>query len=178
MKRMLVSGPWIGFSICIWALVASCASPLGGQELDITFGPSTEPGLGGTIGLAQKIHTYENVRFDVELDLVHQELEDEGPTDEDDFDQVRFGFKAAFPATSKHQMTTRLGVAWLRTLGDAVYLDGTGDFGGGYLGLGYQVRLSKHLSFNPDIAVLVVDAEGGGDFGQLIEVTWRLIWHL
>jgi len=165
-------------SALLAALLAGCASPLGGEDIDLTFGPSTLPGVGASLGLAQKITTYRDWRFDVELDLVHQELEEPGPDGDNDLDQVRFGFKAAWPFESHHQATARLGVAWLRTLGDAEFLDGTGDFGGGYVGLGYQLRLTEHLSFNPDVALLVVDAEGSGDFGQGVEITWRFIWHL
>lgn len=168
---------WIFFG-WLFTQLFGCVSFLGGEDLDLSVGPVTIPGYGVSLGFAQQVTTQHDVRYDIELDLVHQELQDPGPTGDDDFDSVRFGAKASYPAHQPNRATARLGVTWLRTLGDSKFLDGTGDFGGGYVGLGYQWRLTESLSFNPDVSVLVVDAEGGGDFGQIVELTWRLIWHL
>jgi hypothetical protein len=162
----------------MFALVSACASPFGGQDIDLIGGFSTFPGVGGTLGIAQRIQTHENIRFDFEMDIVHQELDKAGPSGENDFDQVRAGLKASYPADSPNRGTARLGIVWLRTLGDAVGIDGEGDFGGGFLGLGYQFRLTPHLSLNPDLCFALVDAEGGGDFGAVVEITWRFLWHL
>ena len=155
-----------------------CASPFGGEDVDVSLGLSTLPGLGATLGLSQRIVTARGVRYDVGVDLTHQELDDPGPDGDDDWRQFRLGFSAGFFGEQRRGWIARAGLTWVRAQGDPGYLDTTGDFGGGYMGLGYRFPLSRFVSFEPDISVLVLDAEGGGDFGYVPELTWRLVWHL
>lgn len=159
-------------------LLAGCASPLGGRDVDVFVGPSTVPGAGAVLGLAQRVTTARGVRWDVELDLARQVLRDEGPDGDDEWSQARIGAAASFPADRRDRWVARVGYVWARALGDARLLDTTGDFGGGYVGLGYRFPLGPSLSFEPDLSLLVLDAEGGGDFGYVPVLGWRLVWHL
>lgn len=157
--------------------LSGCIATAARDEIELHAGVSTVPGVGGAVGIAQHVATVAGTRLDAELELVHQEL-DTAPDGGDDLDQVRLGLLASYPAGAADRFTARLGATWLRIQGDAVYVDGTGDFGGGYVALGYRWRLTERLSFAPDLAFAVVDAEGAGDFGGLLELTWRLVWHL
>ncbi len=171
MKKRLAAGP-------LFLVAAGCASPLGGQDLDLSVGASALPGLGGLVGLSQRIWQGEDRRVDFEMELVHQELEDPGPQGDDDWDQIRGGLllRSADPGPS---WIARGGGVWLRSQGETSVLDDAGDYGGLYLGAGLDFPVGTSLRSGPDLSLLFVDAEGSrGGSGVVVELAWRLTWRL
>ncbi len=164
-------------SSAVLALVSACASPLGGEDIDAALGLSALPGLGANATLAQRIAGSGATRLDFELDLAHQELEDAGARG-DDWDRIRVGLKLAFPAEDDFRWTARAGGVWLRAEGDPVYLDAPGDYGGVFVGVGFEFDLGPALATGPELSLSALDAEGSGDFGWSPELVWRWIWHL
>ena len=173
----------IGRVLCLGACIATagCASPLGGENLEIGAGVSGLPRVGGLISVSQRMHTAPWGRLDFELDLVHQELKtDESETGhrDDDFDQVRLGLRWRLEPVEPRTLVLRLGVAWMRIQGDFKYLDEPADYGGGYLGVGYEFPLGDHAVTGPDFSLLLMDAEGTGDSGFVPQLAWRILWKL
>ena len=157
---------------------AACASPLGGEDLELAVGPSVLPGVGASATVSQRIANPGDARLDFEVDYAHQELDEEGPTGKDDWDRVRAGLKLLWPAEADWRWTARFGGVWARALGDPEFLDSRGDYGGVYLGAGFEFPLGKALATGPELSVSALDSEGSGDFGWVPEITWRLIWRL
>lgn len=158
-------------------LFAACASPLGGEDLDLGVGASGLPGYGFVVSAAQRMTSTENFRVDLEIDWTHQELDDDPDGTDEDWEQVRLGFLfERNPAATRH-WTARTGFVWLRAQGDPVYLDDPGDYAGMYLGLGHVWDVSPHLSHGPDFSLLLVDGEGSQSGGLVPQIAWRLVWH-
>ena len=160
-------------------LVAStaCSSPLGGEDLELALGPSVLPGVGASAALSQRIANPGDARLDFEIDVAHQELAEEGPKGKDDWDRIRGGLKLLWPAEESWRWTLRSGGVWARARGDPEILD-PGDYGGVYLGAGFEFPLGGALVTGPEVSVSALDSEGSGDFGWVPEIVWRVIWRL
>jgi len=162
-------------------LLAGCASPLGGEDLELSTGLSGSPGLGLRLGFAQRLHAGAGGRVDFQTEVVHQRLDEATRPDGevgDELDLVRVGLRwRATPAESS-TWGARAGIVWLRARGDVGPLDGTGDFGGVFLGAEREWRLGRHLATGPGLVLHLVDSEGDGDSGLLAEAAWVLVWRL
>jgi len=162
----------------IAALLGACASPLGGEDIDLGVGASALPGLGVTVSASQRMTSTENARIDVEFGWTHQELDDHPDGTDEDWEQVQLGLLWEKDPLEAQHWIARAGVVWLRAQGDPVYLDDPGDYGGVYLGVGYRWETSPHLSTGPDFSLLLVDGEGRQCGGVVPQLAWRLVWHL
>jgi hypothetical protein len=163
--------------LAVPCLSISCRSPLGGNELDLALSAQALPGVGLGASLAQRVATRAQRRFDFELGLERQELDDEG-VDGDDWTRVFAGLRCA-ALERRAQLQGRAGVTWLRTDAEAGPLERAGDYGGVYLGTGYAFKLTPALAAGPELTLLWVDAEGDvGGSGLLVELAWRWVWHL
>ena len=159
-------------------LLGACASPLGGEDIDLTVGASALPGYGVTTGIAQRMTTTENARIDLEFDWTRQKVDDDPDGTDDSWQQIQLGLLWKKDPLETRHWIARAGVAWLRAQGDPVYLDEPGDYGGVYLGLGYLWETSPHLSTGPDFTLLFVEGEGSQGGGLIPQIAWRLVWHL
>lgn len=158
--------------------LAGCSSPLGGQDLDLALAAHALPGVGGGVGLSQRMGTFAGQRLDFEIALMHQELSEAGPRG-DDWDQIWGGLRLGALERDGLSGTFRAGVTWLRVEGDPEYLDDPGDYGGLYAGAGLEWPVSAALSTGPEATVSAVDSEGSKSGAGLTgEIAWRLVWHL
>jgi len=163
-------------------LLAGCAAPLGGEDFTLAVGPAASPGLGLHLSGAQRM--YEGERFDLsaEVGFVQQALrsmyDDRGRCRDSGWSQALFGFQAATHPRDGARWIGRAGVTWLRAMGDPVFLDEPGDYGGFFVGLGYERRIGEHLSTGPDLTLLGLLPEGSGSGGVMPQLAWRIIWHL
>ena len=152
------------------ALGSACASPLGGRDFELAAGASALPGPGVVVGASQRMAVVDEKEIDVEIDWTHQWL-DTGVENQrrrgDDSDQVRLGFRVRWPEAEPDRWTARVGVAWLRAQGDPEFLDLPGDYGGAYLGLGYDFELSEHLLTGPDFHAPLLRRRVEGRLGPL-----------
>ena len=160
-------------------LGCACASPLGGEDLELSLGASALPGAGALAGLSQRLWEGEHRRLDFEMQYVHQELADEGPSGDNDWDELRGGLRLRSPSQASTVWFASTGAVWLRARGEPEVLDAPDDYGGVYLDLGLAFALTPSLATGPDLSFLAVDAEGdrsGG--GTLTELAWRIVWKL
>ncbi len=170
-----------GLALLAAALLAGgCSSPLGGRDLELGVGPSALPGVGGMLSFTQRVFSNEEREIGVEVDWTQQRVDRDRQAGfrGSELDQVRLGVRGRWLAGALEDWHMRGGVVWLRTLGDPVYLDKPGDYGGGYLGFGYEFPLGEHLVTGPDLTVHLVDSEGSGDAGVVPQLAWRLYWKL
>ena len=159
-------------------LTGACASSLGGEDIDLGVGASVLPGYGVNVAASQRMASTENTRIDLEFDWTHQELDDDPEGTDEDWEQVRLGIRWKKDPLEKQHWIARAGVVWLRSQGDPVYLADPGDYGGVYLGLGYQWETSPHLSTGPGFSLLLVEGEGSHGAGVVPQFVWQLVWHL
>ncbi len=163
------------FLILIAAL-ASCASPVGGNDLELSAGVSAVPGTGVTLGVSQRFAEGPSGRYDLALDWTRQSVDEAVGANNrvgDSLDLIRMGVRYR-----RVGWTARFGVAWIRAQGDPESLPDATDYGGAHFGVGYEFPLGEHLLTGPEVTAHYVDAEGTGDSGVLTEVSWRLIWKL
>jgi len=159
------------------ALLAGCASPLGGRELDLALSAQAFPGAGAGLALAQRMVDHGDRRIDFELGVERQELPDEGPKG-DDWTRVFAGLRCAASEPRSH-LQGRAGVTWLRTEAEGGGLEEAGDYGGAYAGAGWSFELAPALATGPDLTVMFLDSEGDSSgSGMVAELAWRWTWHL
>ena len=168
-------------SLLVLALAASCASPLGGEDLELTGRLVAGPGVGASVSLAQNLRAGVPGRLDFEGTLVRQEV-DEAVDEEgdvgDELTVVRIGLLWRPTPERAGTWTGRAGLAWLRSTGDAGALRNPGDYGGIYLGLGYEWKLGPHLATGPVWIAHWLDAEGDGNSGLVHMGGWGFTWRL
>lgn len=172
-------GRFLPAGVCV--AVASCASPLGGEDLELGAGVTGLPRVGGLVSFSQRMHTADWGRLDLEVDVSHQDLkEDEAENGhrDDDFGQVRLGMRWRLEPVDPRTLVLRLGIAWMRVQGDFEYLDEPADYGGGFVGIGYEFPLGDHAVTGPDFSLMLMDAEGTGDTGLVPQFAWRILWKL
>jgi len=162
---------------------AGCASPLGGEEIELAAGPVVGPGVGILASGSQRMLEGRRIDLHVEAGLAHQGLDDDvdhrGRRVTKGWDQVFLGLKAVRGTDEGHRWVARAGAVWLRAQGDPVFLDEPTDYGGVFFGVGYEHRLSEHLSTGPDFALIGAFPEAaGGGAGVVPQLAWRLVWHL
>lgn len=155
----------------------ACRSVVEGRDLDLSIGAQGLPGVGLGLAFSQRLVDWRGARIDLEAGLDRQELADESE-DGNDFSRIWAGarWRDAEPVDS---WELRLGVNWLRTEGAAGTLDDPGDYGGAYFGGGYRWEVGEALATGPDCTLMLVDSEGTrSGSGALLELAWRLEWHL
>jgi len=147
------------------------------REIGIALSARGLPGAGAGVELSQCMFEGEDRRVDLELGIERQELPDEGPAG-DDWTRVWAGLRGSASADGTG-FQADLGVTWLRSEGETSELEDPGDYGGGYLGLGWLFALTPALDMGPDLSWLYVDAEGDrGGSGSVFELAWRFVWRL
>ncbi len=166
---------WIPLAV----VLGSCASPLGGEDLELWLGASALPGAGVVAGLSQRLWQGQDLRVDYEMDLLHQELSDAGPSGDDEWDQIRAGLRLRPPSMETPRWSGRAGAVWLRSQGETGVLEEADDYGGVYAGAGLDFDIGPALATGPDLSLLYVDAESDrGGSGLVSELAWRLVWRL
>lgn len=153
-------------------------APLGGEDVEVGVGASALPGYGATVSFSQRMLQVEHARLDLEVEVAFQRLGEDPDATDGDWQQVRMGFLGRTDPAGARHWTARAGMALLRAQGDPVYLDAPGDYGGGYVGVGYLVDVGAHVSTGPDLSLFVVDGEGSNRGGLVPQVAWRLVWRL
>jgi len=166
----------LAFGVC--TVGAACASPLGGEDIDVGVGASGLPGYGVTASIAQRMANTANGRVDFELQWTHQELEDDPDGPDEDWEQVQLGWRYKYAPEADRHWVASVGAVWLRAQSDPKFLDAPGDYGGAYLGLGYRWDMGPHLSLGPDVTLLFVEGEGSLGGGVIPQFALRLVWHL
>jgi hypothetical protein len=147
------------------------------REVALALSARGLPGAGAGVELSQCMFEGEDGRIDLELGIERQELPDEGPAG-DDWTRVWAGLRGAASADGSG-FQADAGVTWLRCEGETSELSDPGDYGGGYLGLGWLFTLTPALDTGPDLSFLYVDAEGDrSGSGGVFEVAWRFVWNL
>ena len=151
------------------------------HEFEFATGISTLPGVGTFVGVSQRIWDGPRVRADFETELVYQALDDDVASNGDvgdDLGQFRFGLRFRRPGNDGPRWIGRFGGTWMRFQGDPVYLDDPRDYGGVYLGVGYEFPLGKRWITGPHVTVHFVASEGVGDSGAVPEAAWRFAFKL
>ncbi|HED64539.1 MAG TPA: hypothetical protein ENJ09_03185 [Planctomycetes bacterium] len=173
--------PFLAGTVGILALAAGCASPLGGRDLELGAGLSAIPGAGASVSFSQRMHSGPSGRIDAIVDLTHQRVDRavgaHGRVG-NGFDQVRAGLRWRSTPDEPETWALRGGIAWLRAEGDPLLLSEPGDYGGGFLGIGYEWSLSPHLVCGPELTLQYFISEGNGDAGLVPELAWHVLWKL
>ena len=166
-----------GFSLLVLCTLAGACRSVTERELALSFSARGSPGAGAGVELSQRLLEHAGARYDFELGLERQNLPDEGPRG-DAWTRIWAGFGCA-RSESLSGPTAHAGVTWLRSEAPTDELEEFGDYGGGYLDVGWLFALGPALATGPDLEALYVDAEGNrGGSGAVVEVAWRLVWWL
>lgn len=146
---------------------------------EVALGPglSAGPSAGLSFGASQRLVRGSDHELHVEIELHQQDLDPtrfEGERLDGRWSQVRGGFKAVLVDEDPWNWTGRLGVTWIRPVGDPVYVDEPEDYGGFYLGAGLERLVGSRLLFSPDLALLGLFQESAGESGVGLQLTLRL----
>ena len=95
-----------------------------------------------------------------------------------DWSQIQSGLKLSFQPKERRHWTLRTGVVWLRAAGEPNLLDEPGDYGGFYVGGGFEAEITEHLTVGPAVVLMPVFMEGSQDLELVPQLTWRFIWRL
>lgn len=131
------------------------------------------------LGASQRVVESSTVDAHIEIEVHDQALdpiEYEGERLDGSWSQVRGGVKLVWPTDDEWAWTGRMGITWVRAVGDPVFVDVPEDFGGFYLSAGRDRLLGRHLLFSPDLALLGLFEESEGDTGIGVQLTLRFYW--
>jgi hypothetical protein len=161
---------------------AACASPRPGEDFELSIGPSLLPNIGVAASAGQAFHRSRASSWIFETNGVFQFLDDSdvadaGNSGAEDWYQLGGGVKVLFTPDERRHASLRAGVVWLRALGDVNLIDDPGDYFGFYVGGGFETELGRHLSTGPDLILMTVFPEGGGNPELVPQLAWRLIWR-
>ncbi len=162
---------------CLAPALFACASPTGEENFELSVGPSFGPDFGFVIGASQQAGETPSTRIDFEFDWTHQTVDEDTLTGDDEYDQVRAGFRWRWPIERKNRWSARTGVVWARARGDPDFLDGRGDYGGFYGGIGYEFHLGRHFVMGPDLTVMALSGQGAPGTGVVPQLAWRIAWQ-
>lgn len=92
--------------------------------------------------------------------------------------QIRGGVKASFNPCGRGHPTARAGLLWFRATQDAEFIDGPGDYFGGYLGLGYEWDVTRWFTTGPEVTVLLAAQEKSVSIVAVPQIQWHFIFNL
>ncbi len=147
-------------------------------ELYMDLAAMALPSIGGGFGFGQVFSREDGKTWSFEALAGLQSLDDGTLWADSDgeFGQFRGGVKVAFADRGMGHWVGRAGLAFLRNTGEIQGFSDTGDYFGGYVGIGYEFEINKWLTMGPEISLTVADKEGLSDID--IEVLPQFLWHV
>jgi len=132
--------------------------------------PDAGPGLG--LALEQRVGSPGGRALAFELGFELVPLDEEGPLG-DEWKRAWSG--VVLRAEDGLGARAGLGITWVRTDAGVQGLEAFGDYGGGYLSLGYSLELARGVLTGPEVVGAWLDSEGDrAGSGAFAELAWRL----
>ena len=170
-------------ALLLAACLAGCRSSQSRtDDLFVDGGLSFLPQVGVAAGVGMVVRRSESADYALEVEGTYQfiddqDLIDDGNPEQGPWYQVRLGVKQVFAPQSRRHFVLRYGIVWFEQTGITGIIDRPGNYGGGYVGIGFETDISSRVSVGPELRFIA--ANGEGDIGWVfvpqlaLHVTFR-----
>jgi len=167
-------------SFCLLALLLSACVQSGKRD-DFLIGGSFSalPNIGASIRAGQVFHETPGSRWWLELEGTYQFLDDEDIADDGfpkagDFTQIALGVVESREHQESRRLTVNGGLVWFRALGQPNIVQEPGDYVGVYYGVGFETRVSAHVTTGPELTVIAAYGESSDELVFVPQLNWHL----